>query len=384
MSSGRQENARLNVCVSCKRFHPFARSSRPAPVAHRKPTAKATSMDVAREAGVSQSAVSRAFTPGASVAKQTRAKVEEAASRLGYRPNAIARSLITRRSHMIGMAVSYLGNHFYPELVQGLSDRCQERGYHVLLFTAGEGEAANRELQRALDYQIDGLVLASVSLSSEIAERCDAAGIPVVMVNRVSDTLSASKVTGSNELGGRTIAHFLAQGGHTRIAYLAGIEETSTNRDRERGFLAGLAETGQTLHARAVGNYSADEAAAGAISLMQSAAPPDAIFCANDHMAIAVMDALREGLGLSIPEDVSIVGFDDVGPAQWPPYAITSFSQPVGAMIEATSDTLFAAIEAAIAGKGFAPSHVELPGQLIVRASARKPGGAGDVWSLPG
>ncbi len=340
-------------------------------------------MDVAREAGVSQSAVSRTFTPGASVAKQTRLKVEEAASRLGYRPNAIARSLITRRSHMIGMAVSYLGNHFYPELVQGLSDRCQEHGYHVLLFTAGEGDAANRELQRALDYQIDGLVLASVSLSSEIAERCSAAGIPVVMVNRVSDALTASKVTGSNAHGGRTIAHFLAQGGHQRIAYLAGIEETSTNRDRERGFLQGLAEQDMSLHARAVGNYSAEQAAKAAAELMQSAVPPDAIFCANDHMAIAVMDALRTDLGLSIPADVSIVGFDDVGPAQWPPYSITSFSQPVEAMIEATSDSLFQAIEAAVLGEAFEPTHVELAGQLIVRSSARKPEGAGDIWGMP-
>ncbi len=347
-------------------------------MAHRK----VTSIDVAREAGVSQSAVSRAFTPGASVAARTKEKVYQAALRLGYRPNAIARSLITRRSHMIGMAVSYLDNHFYPELVQGISDACQKRGYHVLLFTAGEGDAADQELQRALDYQIDGLVLASVSLSSETAKRCNAAGIPVVMVNRVSDVPTASKITGSNELGGRTIAHFLAAGGHKRIAYLAGIEETSTNRDRERGFLEGLAEQGLSLHARAVGNYDAEEAAHGAMALMQSAEPPDAIFCANDHMAIAVMDALRNGLGLRVPEDVSIVGFDNVGPAQWPTYAITSFSQPVAAMIEATSETLFDAIEAAVEGEAFEAETVELPGELIVRTSARTPAGTEETWSL--
>ncbi|MFK7793015.1 MAG: LacI family DNA-binding transcriptional regulator [Devosiaceae bacterium] len=344
---------------------------------------KVTSNDVAREAGVSQSAVSRAFTPGASVAAETKEKVQEAAIRLGYRPNAIARSLITQRSHMIGMAVSYLDNHFYPELVQGLSDACQKRGYHVLLFTAGEGDAADQELQRALDYQIDGLVLASVSLSSEIANRCHAAGIPVVMANRVSEAPTASKVTGSNELGGRTIAHFLAQGGHQKIAYLAGIEETSTNRDRERGLMEGLEQCGLPLHARAVGNYNAHEAAAGAVALMQSKNPPDAIFCANDHMAIAVMDALREGMGLSIPQDVSIVGFDDVGPAQWPTYSITSFSQPVDAMITATSDTLFEAIEAAIANEAFDAKVIELPGQLIVRASSGKPDGVGEIWTLP-
>jgi DNA-binding LacI/PurR family transcriptional regulator len=344
---------------------------------------KVTSIDVAREAGVSQSAVSRAFTPGASVAAETKERVHKAAIRLGYRPNAIARSLITRRSHMIGMAVSYLDNHFYPELVQGISDECQKRGYHVLLFTAGEGDAANQELQRALDYQIDGLVLASVSLSSEIANRCHAAGIPVVMVNRVSDAPTASKITGSNELGGRTIARFLIEGGHQRIAFLAGIEETSTNRDRERGFLAGLGEKNVALHARAVGNYDADQAAKAAVAMMQSSAPPDAIFCANDHMAIAVMDALRHGLGLSVPDDVSIVGFDNVGPAQWPTYSITSFSQPVDAMIKATSDSLFEAIEAAVEGEAFEAESIELPGKLIVRESAKKPPNSGETWEIP-
>ncbi|MEM6382605.1 MAG: LacI family DNA-binding transcriptional regulator [Pseudomonadota bacterium] len=343
---------------------------------------KSTSVDVAREAGVSQSAVSRTFTPGASVAKATRERVMEAAKRLGYRPNAIARSLITRRSQIIAMAVSYFDNHFYPELVQGLSDAAQSRGYHILLFTVGEGEAADQELLRALDYQIDGLVLASVSLSSEIAERCHQTGIPVVMVNRVSSSASVSKVTGSNWAGGRTIAQFLVAGGHKRIAYLAGIEETSTNRDREAGFRAGLKEAGKTLHARACGNYDAQEAAAAARMLMTAGSPPDAIFCANDHMAIAAMDALRFELGLDVPKDVSIVGFDNVGPVQWPAYDITSFSQPVDAMIEATSRTLFAAIDAAIAGEPVVPKSVEIPGRLIARGSTRPARGvdADGVW----
>lgn len=339
---------------------------------------------MAREAGVSQSAVSRTFTPGASVAKATKARVMEAANRLGYRPNAIARSLITRRSQIVAMAVSYLDNQFYPELIQGLSNQAQERGYHLLLFTAGEGETADVELMRVLDYQIDGLILASVSLSSAIAERCHQAGIPVVMVNRVSDTPTVSKITGTNAEGGRTVAHFLARGGHTRIAYLAGIEATSTNRDREAGFRLGLAEVGLPLHARAVGNYDAADAAQAVRTLMASAEPPDALFCANDHMALAALDTLRAELGLRVPEDISVVGFDSVGAANWPAYAITSFAQPVGAMISATSETLFAAIDAAIAGEPFEPRHVEIPGALVVRTSARLAPGVtdGGTWTL--
>ncbi|MEM1287358.1 MAG: LacI family DNA-binding transcriptional regulator [Pseudomonadota bacterium] len=344
---------------------------------------KATSVDVAREAGVSQSAVSRSFTPGASVAEETRERVLAAADRLGYRPNAIARSLITRRSQIIAVAVSYLHNQFYPELVQGLSAAAQARGYHILLFTSGEGKAADRELMRCLDYQIDGLVLASVSLSSEIASQCMQAGIPVVMVNRVSDEPTASKVTGANLEGGRQIAHFLVAGGHKRIAYLSGIEGTSTNRDRYAGFRRGLQEAGARLHGHAVGDYDSAKAAHAAETLMNSAEPPDAIFCANDHMALGVMEHLRAGLGLRIPQDVSIVGFDDVRAAGWPSYSLTTFSQSVDAMTEATSMALFRAIDAAVEGERLPPVHIELSGELLVRGSARVPAGfVGRTWSV--
>jgi DNA-binding LacI/PurR family transcriptional regulator len=138
---------------------------------------KVTSVDVARLAGVSQSAVSRFFTPGTSVSKKTADKIRVAADELGYRPNVLARSLITGKSRIIGLVVAYLENYFYPEVVEQLSKALQVEGYHVLVFISSlTADHTEQIMQEILDYQVDGIVLASVSVSSGLAARCRAAG----------------------------------------------------------------------------------------------------------------------------------------------------------------------------------------------------------------
>ena len=328
--------------------------------------AAVTSLDVARLAQVSQSAVSRAFTPGASVSEVTRAKVEDAARKLGYRPNAIARSLITRRSRMIAVVMSYLDNQFYPVVLEKISQRLQRDGYHVLLFIADTREV-DSVLSEILQYQVDGLVLASTALSSALALRCSDAGIPVVLFNRtIRDNHTCSSVTSDNYEGGRLVARHLVDTGHERIAYIAGMEDSSTNLDRERGFRDSLAEHGRRCFARAVGNYDFEQAKAAARHMSAGPAPqrPDAVFVANDHMAIAVMDALRMELGLRIPLDVSVVGFDNVRQAAWGSYQLTSVEQDADAMIEATARMLLDQIDGAVQS-----SAVVLPARLVVRGS---------------
>ena len=281
--------------------------------------ASVTSFDVARLAQVSQSAVSRAFTPGASVSDATRVKIEDAARKLGYRPNAIARTLITRRSRIIGVVMSYLENQFYPVVLEKLSQRLQRDGYHVLLFIA-DTRQTDAVLAEILQYQVDGMVMASTSMSSALALRCEEAGIPVVLFNRVSSgSENTSSVTTDNLQGGMLVGQYLARTGHRRVAYIAGLEDTSTNQQREQGLRDGLAESGQSVFARAVGNYDFEDAKAAARTLfsVKAAQRPDAVFVANDHMAIAVMDTLRIELGLRIPQDVSVVGFDNVKQSEW-------------------------------------------------------------------
>ncbi len=333
---------------------------------------KVTSLDVAKRAGVSQSAVSRVFTPGASASPKTAEKVRRAAEELGYRPNILARSLITGRSRIIGLVVAYLDNYFYPEALEKLSTALQEQGYHVLVFMAAQTAGnIDKVLEEILDYQVDGIVMASVAMSSDLAARCQAAGIPVVLFNRAQDDPRLSSVTSDNAEGGRRIAAFLAAGGHHRIGYIAGWEGASTQRDREAGFRAGLAAHGLRIHTRAVGDFQMERAQAAARKMCSGADRPDAIFVANDHMAIAVMDVLRSELGLSVPGDVSLVGFDDVPPAAWPAYSLTTFRQRANRMVDEVVRTLMTTIETG----QLVPRQVTVPGQLIVRTSARCPQG---------
>jgi DNA-binding LacI/PurR family transcriptional regulator len=333
---------------------------------------KSTSIDVARLAGVSQSAVSRVFTPGASASASTVAKVHRAADQLGYRPNPLARAMITGKSRIIGLVVAYLDNQFYPIALERLSKALQARGYHVLVFMAANAHDEVGTVARELiDYQVDGLITASVAVSNDLTDRCAAAGIPVVMFNRGQDGSGHSSITSTNLVGGARVADFLLAGGHRRIAHIAGWEGSSTGRDRQRGFIAALAAQGAAPVAVIDGMYDRDRAAEVTRQLMSGPQPPDAIFVGNDHMAFAVMDTLRGELGLRVPHDVSVVGYDDVPLASWAAYDLTTVRQPVNRMVEATVDTLLAQIEA----PDTPPRKIEIDGPLITRGSARMPQG---------
>jgi LacI family transcriptional regulator len=333
---------------------------------------KVTSLEVAERAGVSRSAVSRVFTPGASVSKTTAAKVRAAARELGYRPNVLARSLITGRSRIIGVVVAYLENQFYPEAMEKLSKALQEQGYHVLVFMASnESEATQTVIDELLDYQVDGIIVASVGVSNDLTRRCEDAGIPIVLFNRDQFDDRLSSVTSDNMAGGRKLAELLVAGGHDRIAHIAGWEGASTQIDREAGFKSGLMAAGVKLAQREIGNFHFEHAQEAARRMFDRDAPPDAVFVANDHMAFAVMDVLRFELGISIPRDVSVVGYDDVALAAWPSYNLTTVRQRANQMVEHTVDLLMSRIN----DPETPARRISIDGPLIVRGSARVPQG---------
>ena len=331
---------------------------------------KVTSFHVARRAGVSASAVSRVFS-GASASPAMQAKVRRAAQDLGYRPDPIARAMITGKSRMIGLVVAYLDNQFYPLALERLSAALQEKGYHILVFLASNtADKIATVVQELMDYSVDGIITASVAMSNDLTARCAANGIPVVMFNRGQDGPGISSVTSANVGGGRRVADFLVAGGHRRIAHIAGWAGSSTGRDRQRGFVEGLAEAGLESAGIIDGMYDRNVAAAAARTLISGSRLPDAIFVGNDHMAFAVMDTLR-GMGLSVPGDVSVVGYDDVPLAAWPAYDLTTVRQPLNRMVEATVETLLAQI----ADPDRPSQKIEIDGPLIVRSSARIPKG---------
>ena len=332
---------------------------------------KVTATDVARLAGVSQSAVSRVFTPGASASARTVAKVRAAAEQLGYRPDPLARAMMTGRTRIIGLVVAYLDNQFYPMALERLSRALQERGYHILVFMAENStEKVAEVVQELIDYRVDGLITASVALTNDMAARLTALGIPVVMFNRGQADPRLAEVTSDNVAGGRRATEFLIAGGHRRIAHIMGWQGSSTGQDRAEGFRQAMAAAGLDPVAMVDGMYNRDTAAEAARALCAGADRPDAIFVGNDHMAFGVMDALRDGLGLRVPEDISVVGYDDVPIAAWGAYALTTIRQPVNRMVTATVAALIDQID----GQGL-PQKTRIDGPLIVRRSARIPEG---------
>ena len=331
---------------------------------------RVTSLQVAKLAGVSQSAVSRVFS-GASASPATVEKVKKAAETLGYRPNVLARAMITGKSRIIGLVVAYLDNQFYPEALERLSNALQEKGYHILIFTVPNAtDGIDKVVQDLLDHQVEGIVAASVSMSSSLAETCARAGIPVVLFNRGQPGSGLSSVTSANVKGGRMATQALIDAGHTRIAHIAGWDGSLTGRDRREGFEAAMAEADLAPFAIVDGMYNRNIAAQSARQLMSGKERPDAIFVGNDHMAFAVIDAIR-GMGFSIPQDVSIIGYDDVPLAAWAAYDLTTVRQPVNRMVEATVTTLLSAINDTDA---YAET-IEIEGPLIQRGSSRPPKG---------
>ena len=334
----------------------------------RKPrTDRYTAADVARAAGVSISAVSRAFTPNASIAQGTKARILRAASRLGYRPNPLARGLITRRSGMVAFLMTEVTNPFYPTVLETFARALYERGKQVMLFTPAEDEPLEALLPRAISYGVEGVVITSATLSSAMHAACAEAQVPVVLFNRSLDRGDISAVCCDNEAGGRAIARFFAERGRRRPAFIAGLAGASTSLLRERGFAEGLRQAALPCPIRVEGQFTFDGGLRAAADLLALDQPPDAVFVANDIMALGVLDGLRRVGGVGVPEDIWVVGFDDIAAAAWPSFDLTTFRQPINRMIAETLRILASA--EADPEASVLPSTVLVPGRLIERGS---------------
>jgi len=328
-------------------------------------------VDVARHVGVSQSAVSRAFAPGAKprgVSVETRARILAAADKLGYRPNAMARSLVGQRSRIIAVLFSYLDNPFYALALEKLCLALQSEGYHALVVMMPDTlDGAERTVSDLLGYQVDGIITASVEISSRLCRYCRNEGIPVVMFNRVQDDPTLASVTTDNITGGRLAARKLIEDGHERIALLAGWERASTNRDREFGFGAELAAHGLSLQTRVVGHFHLEHTRTAVAALVREAPLPDAVFVANDYMALEALSALRHVHGVRVPEDMAVIGFDDVPRAALPEFNLTTVRQPLVQMVENAVRLLVSSLDT----PGEEAEHLAMLPRLVVRGSTR-------------
>lgn len=298
-----------------------------------------TSFDVAALAGVSQSAVSRAFSPGSSIVEAKRQKILEAARKLNYVPNSFASSLATKRSNIVAVVLGNLANPFYVTVLSTLVRRLQAEGRQVLTFTVDNGADADEALMRVLRYQVDGVILTAAQLSTRMTSLCHERGVPIVLFNRYIPGSEAAGVRCDNIGGGRLIGEVFLRAGARSFALVLGDLRGTTSADRARGFSDMLVEAGiARSEIRVIGGQSSYDDAYAAVSraFRDGGGLPDAIFAVNDIMAMATMDVLRQRLSLRIPEDVMIAGFDDIPAARRWPYRLTTVRQPVEEMVTET------------------------------------------------
>ena len=277
----------------------------------------ATLRDVATAAGVHPATASRALNPGTRllVSEETARRVSEAADRLGYRPNPVARSLRTRRSHTIGVLIPDLNNPLFPPMIRGIEDRLAEHGYVALIGNTDVDMAKERlvfDQMRAR--HVDGFVLATAITGSPILAEAAEADVPVVLMNRTSPDYPFSSVAVDNEQGVRAAVTHLVALGHTRIGHIAGPQDTSTGAARLRGFRAAMATHKVPVteeHIAYASGYSLEEGVRCGAELLAANRDLTAIVAGNDMLAIGCYGAFDE-LGLRCPEDVSIIGFNDM------------------------------------------------------------------------
>lgn len=338
----------------------------------------ATSRDVARRAGVSQSTVSRALSGHPGVTEEIRRRVQAAARDLAYVPNAAARAMRTSRSGNIGVVTARLHNPIYPEMLQLLGRELRQAGLRMIVWNSDEtdeGAAADAARQG----MVDGIIFtsatqASTALYEEIAQR-----LPVVLVNRTVEGWPCDQVESDNHAGGRVVAGYFREAGRRRIGLLSGPLLPSTIREREAGFLEGCAGGPAPITVR-VDAFTYAAGVTGMARLLALAERPDAVFCANDVLALGARDAARDA-GVAVPGAVWLVGYDDIAMAAWTAFDLTTVRQPIEAMVQHAVRLL----RTRMAGIAAAPQRLSLPAALVVRATTGRlsPAATVDANGLP-
>ncbi len=326
-----------------------------------------TLKDVALRAGVSRSAVSRTFTDGASVSPKTRTKVETAAKDLGYAPNALASSLTTGRTKLIGLIVNNFQNPLILEVFDLFTRGLQDRGLRPLLVNLSDATDPAASVRMLRQYSVDGVIVASSTLPSSFARSFRAAGLPVVHAfGRVSGAPDVHVVGIDNFACGRMAAEALVQRGYDRVAFLGGPADATSTQDRAAGFLAALGtHRGIAVSVSYAHAYTFD-AGRTEMQRLLTVPPAQAYFCGDDLLAVGALSAIQDA-GLSVPGDIGLIGLNGMEMARWQNIGLTTIRQPIDQIIDAAIELVVATIET----PDRAPENRIFPCRVIERQTLR-------------
>ncbi len=337
------------------------------------PKRTVTIRDVAERANVAVSTASRALSGHPDVSEDARKRVMRASEELGYRPSLLAQSLVSGRTLTIGLLVSDISNPFYPELAKGVEDAASTLGYVVVLCnTEDEPARSLKYLERLIAQEADGIIHASVGLDEEHLALAQRAGIPLVFCNRRPRMLEGvDVVVADNERGAEELVTYLLSLGHRRIAYLAGPEFATVSDDRMAGYARALAKYGLPLDAQWVsrGPFTRESGGQRARELVARSPRPSAIFAVNDVVALGALDALLD-LGVRVPQDISIVGFDNIELIHSHYIRLTSVAQNPYQMGRLATERL---LDAMANPETHRPGTVVLETQLVIRRTSGPP-----------
>ncbi len=321
--------------------------------------------DIAKAAGVSPSTVSRALSDHPRISLGTKERIRHLATEMGYSPSAVARSLVTQRTSIIGMAVAWVSDPFLAQVVRGIEDTALEHGYSVILSSFyGEPDREKEVLSTFRERRVDGIIAESSCFDAYPRSLPSQFGLPIVLINRPEYVYSVST---DNLHGGRLATEYLLDLGHSRIGYIAAERGKRTNLDRLKAYREALQRRGVAFDPDLVvlGDGYAGGGKEAMKKLLALAWPPTAVFCYNDLTAIGAALAIREA-GLQVPNDISLVGFDDIELAAYVYPPLTTVRQPAYELGHRAMEMVLALL-----ADGQEATSVILKGELVVRQSCR-------------
>ncbi|MEM9581715.1 MAG: LacI family DNA-binding transcriptional regulator [Pseudomonadota bacterium] len=304
-----------------------------------------TLKDVALRAGVSRSAVSRTFTEGASVSEKTRKKVQKAAAELGYRPNALASSLTTGRTKLIGLVSDNFHNPIFLEVFDLFTKGLQERGLRPLLVNLSQQKDRDQALHLLRQYSVDGVIVASSTLPPSFAKSFRDAGVPVVNSFGRHTTSPDVHVVGIDNVEcGRMAARTLIERGYRELAFMGGPEAATSTQDRLAGFREIIRETPGVSQTHSFAESYSFDAGRDEMKRLLAGTPAQAFFCGDDVLSIGALSAVRSS-GLRVPEDVALIGLNDMEMAGWDNIALTTIHQPIQQIISSSIELVVAMLD---------------------------------------